>query len=93
VGVALAILLLAGLLFAAPEYLWVGLLLIIIVSVSIEALVRRRFLRLLLDLTIILAVVAGVILVVTNLVLFIAAALLTIGGLILRDNLRELRRA
>ena len=92
VGVALAILILAVLLFVAPEYLWVGLLLIIIVSVSIEALVRRRFLRLLLDLTIILAVVAGVILLVTNFVLFVAAALLTIGGLILRDNLRELRR-
>jgi hypothetical protein len=50
------------------------------------------FLRLLLDVTIVLAVVAGIILVVTNLVLFIAVALLAVGALILRDNLRELRR-
>jgi hypothetical protein len=93
VGVSLAILVLAVLLFAAPQYLWVGLLLVIGVSIMIEALVRRRFLRLLLDVTIILAVIGAVILLASNLVLFIALALLTIGFLILRDNLRELRRA
>ncbi len=93
VGVSLAILVLAVLLFAAPQYLWVGLLLVIGVSIMIEALVRRRFLRLLLDVTIILAVIGAVILVGSNLVLFIALALLTIGFLILRDNVRELRRA
>jgi hypothetical protein len=93
VGVSLAILVLAGLLLFQPERLWLGLVLIIVVTVVIEALVRRRFLRLLLDVTIILAIVGAVIVVGSNLVLFLAVALLTIGFLILRDNLRELRRA
>ena len=92
ISVALAILLLAGLLITDTQAWWVGLVVIAAGYVAIEAVVRRRFLRLLLDLTIVLAVFAGVIIVVTNLAVFVAAVLLAIGFLILRDNLRELRR-
>ena len=93
VSVALAILLLAGLLITDTRDWWVGLLVIVAGYVAIEAVVRRRFLRLLLDLTIVLAIIAGAIVVITNLPVFIAAGLVAIGVLILRDNVRELRGA
>jgi len=93
ISVALAILLLAGLLITDTRDWWVGLLVIVAGYVAIEALVRRRFLRLLLNLTIVLALVAGAIVVFTNLPVFIAAGLVAIGFLILRDNVRELRNA
>ena len=93
ISVALAILLLAGLLITDTRDWWVGLLVIVAGYVAIEALVRRRFLRLLLNLTIVLALVAGAIVVFTNLPVFIAAGLVAIGFLILRDNVRELRSA
>jgi amino acid transporter len=46
-----------------------------------------------LELTILLAVAGAAILLVTNLALFVAAGLLAIGYMVLRDNVRELRRA
>ena len=91
VGVALSILILGALLIARPQDLWIGLIVIIVASIAIEAIVRRRFLRLLLDLTIVLAVVGAVILVVLNLALFAALGLLAIGVVILRGNVSELR--
>jgi hypothetical protein len=93
ISVALAILLLAVLFITDAGAWWVGLIVVAAGYVAIEALVRRRFLRLLLNLTIMLAIVAGVIVVVTNLPVFVAAGLLAIGFLILRDNVRELRSA
>jgi hypothetical protein len=93
VSVALAVLLLGALLITGAAPWWVGLVVIAGGYVAIEALVRRRFLRLLLDLTILLAVVAAVIVVVTHLAVFVAAGLLAIGVIILRDNVRELRRS
>jgi ABC-type multidrug transport system fused ATPase/permease subunit len=93
VSVALAVLLLGGLLITGAAPWWLGLVVIAAGYVAIEALVRRRFLRLLLDLTIVLAVIAGVIVVVTHLAVFVAAGLLAVGFVILRDNVRELRRA
>jgi hypothetical protein len=93
VSVALAILLLGALLITDAAPWWVGLLVIAAGYVVLEALVRRRFLRLLLELTILLAVAGAAILLVTNLALFVAAGLLAIGYMVLRDNVRELRRA
>jgi hypothetical protein len=57
----------------------------------IEAVVRRRFLQLLLQVTILLAMVGVVILVREYVSWSIALVLLIVGLLILRDNLRELR--
>ncbi len=71
----------------------VGLVVIAAGYVVIEALVRRRFLRLLLDLTIVLAIVGAAILLYSSLVLFVALGLVIIGFIILRDNVRELRQA
>jgi hypothetical protein len=92
VSVALAILLLGVLLISDARDWWVGLVVIVAGYVAIEALVRRRFLRLLLNVTVLLALVAGAIVVVTYLPAFVALGLLAIGFLILRDNVRELRR-
>jgi len=90
-SVAAAILLLGGLLITDLAPWWVGMIVILAGFVAIEALVRRRFLQLLLDLTVGLAIVGAAILLVTNLGLFIAVGLLGVGGIILRDNLREVR--
>ena len=93
ISVALAILLLGALLITEPGLWWVGLVVVAVGYVVIEALVRRRFLRLLLDLTILLAGIAAVALVVTHLAASVAIVLLAIGFVILRDNVREMRRA
>jgi hypothetical protein len=93
IGVSLAILLYGILLFTNPWAWWIGLLAIGAAALGIEALVRRRFLRLLLDVTIILAFAGGIILVSANLPLMIAVGLLGIGLFVLRDNIRELQPA
>ncbi|MCJ7710149.1 MAG: hypothetical protein MUQ32_04895 [Chloroflexi bacterium] len=91
VGIATAIVLLGALLIAGVEWWWVALPVILAGYVAIEALVRRRFLILLLDVTVLLAVIAALILIETYLLEGIAVLLLAIGILILRDNVRELR--
>jgi hypothetical protein len=91
IGVALAIVLYGILLFTNPSAWWIGLLAIGAAAFGIEALVRRRFLRLLLNVTIILAFVGGIILVSAHLPLMVAVGLLGIGLFVLRDNIRELR--
>jgi hypothetical protein len=93
VSVAMAILLLGALLITDVAPWWVGLIVIAAGYVAIEALVRRRFLRLLLEVTVLLALAGGAILLVTYIGAFIAGALIAIGVVILRDNLRELRQA
>jgi hypothetical protein len=93
ISVALAVLLLGALLITGAAPWWLGLVVIVAGYVAIEALVRRRFLRLLLDLTILLAIVGAAILLYTSLMVFVAVGLLAIGYVILRDNVRELRRA
>ena len=93
ISVALAVLLLGALLITRAAPWWVGLIGIAVGFVAIEALVRRRVLRLLLDLTILLAIVGAAILVYTSLAEFVALGLLAIGFVILRDNVRELRQA
>ena len=93
ISVALAVLLLGALLITEAAPWWLGLVVVVTGYVVIEALVRRRFLRLLLNLTILLAIVGGAILLYTSLMVFVAVGLLAIGFVILRDNVRELRRA
>ncbi len=91
VSVGVALVLLFVIVFAAPSWWWIGVSLIVAGYVGIEALVRRRFLALLLDVVIILAVLGSLILIWSYFPEFIAIALLVIGFLILRDNIRELR--
>ncbi len=91
VGIATAIVLLGALLIIGVDWWWVGLPVILAGYVAIEALVRRRFLILLLNLTVLLAIIAALILAKTYLLEAIAIVLLAIGILILRDNVRELR--
>jgi hypothetical protein len=92
VSVGIALVLIFVIMFTAPWWWWIGLLVIIAGYVAIEALVRRRFLALLLDTTIILAVIGSLILIWSYVPEFIAVALLVIGFVILRDNIRELRQ-
>jgi hypothetical protein len=91
VSVALALGLMGGLLVMDPAHWWVGLVVVIVAYTVIEAVVRRRVLQLLLQVTILLAIVSVVILVRENVTWSIALVLLVVGVMILRDNLRELR--
>ena len=91
VSVALALGLMGTLLFMDPANWWLGLLIVVIAYTIIEAVVRRRLLQLLLQVTMLLAI-AGVVILVREYVSWsIALVLLLVGLLILRDNLRELR--
>jgi membrane-bound ClpP family serine protease len=93
VSVAFAVVLLGVLLIFNVSWWWIGVLVIVAGYVAIEALVRRRFLALLLDVTIVLAVIGALIVVGAYLPEFIAVALLAVGVVILRDNVRELRQS
>jgi hypothetical protein len=91
VGIAAAMVLLGALLIFEVAWWWVGLLVILGGYAVIEALVRRRFLVLLLNVTVLLALIATLILAGSHLLEGIAIVLLAIGVLLLRDNVRELR--
>jgi hypothetical protein len=91
VSVALALGFMGGLLVLDTANWWLGLLVVVIAYTVIEAVVRRRLLQLLLQVTILLAVTGVVILVREYVTWSIALVLLLVGLLILRDNLRELR--
>jgi hypothetical protein len=91
VSVALALGVMGTMLIMDIGQWWVGLLVVVAAYTVIEAVVRRRFLQLLLQVTILLAMVGVVILVREYVSWSIALVLLVVGLLILRDNLRELR--
>jgi hypothetical protein len=91
VGIAAAMVLLGGLLIVGVSWWWVGLVAILAGYIVIEALVRRRLLDLLLNVTVLLALIAAVILVGSHLLEGMAIVLFAIGFLLLRDNVRELR--
>ncbi len=74
-----------------PGRIWGALAAVAVAYIAIETIIRRRVLQTLLDLTLILAGIAVVVLVATSLVLVLALVVLAVGLVILRDNLRELR--
>jgi hypothetical protein len=91
VSVALALGVMSTMLILDFGQWWVGLLVVVVAYTVIEAVVRRRFLQLLLQVTILLAMIGVVILVREYVSWSIALGLLVVGLLILRDNVRELR--
>jgi hypothetical protein len=91
ISVAALLFLLALLLFLGSDTWWIGVPALIFGYVGIEALVRRRFLDLLLNVTALLAVIGALILFRVYFVQAIILAVAAIGLLILRDNVRELR--
>jgi hypothetical protein len=91
IGVGLAVFLIGFVLFIEPAWIVPTLLAVVIGYVAIETIIRRRVLTTLLDLTLILAGIALLLLAVQNYVVVIAFAILAVGIVILRDNIRELR--
>jgi hypothetical protein len=91
ISVAALLFLLALLIFLGSETWWIGVPALIFGYVGIEALVRRRFLDLLLNVTALLAVIGALILLREYFVQAVILAVAAIGILILRDNVRELR--
>ncbi len=91
IGVGLAVFLIGFVLFVEPAWIIPALLIVIVGYVAIETIIRRRVLETLLDVTLILSAIALLLLAVQNYVVVIALAILAVGIVILRDNLRELR--
>ena len=91
ISVAALLFLLALLIFLGSETWWIGVPALVFGYVGIEALVRRRFLDLLLNVTALLAVIGALILLREYFVQSVILAVAAIGILILRDNVRELR--
>ena len=91
VGVGLAVLLIGGILVVDPGRIWGALLIVVIGYVAIETVIRRRVIQTLLDITLILAAVALLVVAVGNFVFVLALAVVAVGVVILRDNVRELR--
>jgi hypothetical protein len=74
-----------------PSWIWAALLVVGFGYVAIETIIRRRVLETLLDFTLLLAAIALILIVVQNFLFVVAIAVLAVGFVILRDNLRELR--
>jgi hypothetical protein len=91
IGVGLAVFFIGLVLVLEPGWIWMALLVVVVGYIAIETIVRRRVLQTLLDLTLILAGITLVLLAVQNLVFVLALAVVAVGLVILRDNLRELR--
>ncbi len=91
IGVGLAVILVGGVLVVDPGRIWAALVIVAAGYFAIETVIRRRVIRTLLDVTLILAGISLVVLVVDNFVFMLAVAVLAIGLVILRDNVRELR--
>jgi lysylphosphatidylglycerol synthetase-like protein (DUF2156 family) len=71
--------------------IWAAILIALVGYIVLESLFRRRFLDLLLRVTVFLALVGALILVVTNAWLLVLAVVLVIAVLTLVDNFREIR--
>ena len=88
---SLLLILIAGLLYLKLVPIWATFLIAIGGYVVLESLFRRRFLDLLLNLTVFLAAIGVVILVLTNALLLVLLIVLFVALLTLVDNLREIR--
>jgi hypothetical protein len=91
IGVGLSVFLIGAVLVVEPSWIWAALLVVCFGYVAIETIIRRRVLETLLDVTLILASIALVLIVFQNFLFVVAIVVLAVGFVILRDNLRELR--
>jgi hypothetical protein len=91
IGVGLAVLFLGLVLILDPGSIWIALIVVAAGYVAIETIIRRRVLQTVLDLTLVLAGIALVLIAAQNLVLVLALSVVAVGVVILRDNVRELR--
>ena len=80
----------AGLVFFASQYVWVGLALALIFFVVIESILRGAFVETVAWVTLLLAMVASVILFIHFWKWIILAALLVMGVSLMVQRLREL---
>jgi hypothetical protein len=91
ISVGLVMLAFVGIIFFARQYLFTGLISMVSLLVLIEAGFRRQLIRLIGNLTILLAIIAAIILIIdffwTILVIFVIVA----GSYIMLENIKELR--
>jgi uncharacterized coiled-coil protein SlyX len=90
VSLSLLLFVIAGLVFFASHYVWVGLALALIGFVVIDSILRGAFVETVAWVTLLLAMVASVILFIHFWKWIILAALLVMGGSLMLQRLREL---
>ena len=78
------------LIFFSPEYLWAGLLLVVLVFVLIESVLRGAFVETVARITVLLALLSTFILFITFWKVILVAALVGTGLFLLFQRLREL---
>jgi len=91
VSVSLLLLLLIGLLYTGVVAGWAAFTIAIAGYVVVEAAFRRRLLSLGLAITVLLAIVGGIILAITYSTELVILAIAAVALLTLADNVRELR--
>jgi hypothetical protein len=90
VSLSLLLFVIAGLVFFAPQYIWAGLAVILILFVTAESILRGAFVQTVGRITLILAMLAGLILFIHFWKWIILAALLAMGVSLMVQRLREL---
>jgi len=90
-SVGLVMLSFVGIIFFARQYLFTGLVSMITLLVIIEAGFRRQLVRLISNLTIILAIIAAIILIVEFFWTIIVVLVILAGSYIIWGNIKELR--
>jgi uncharacterized membrane protein len=90
VSLSLLLFVIAGLIFFAPHYVWVGLAVILMLFVTAESILRGAFVQTVGRLTLILAMLASLILFIHFWKWIIVAALVVMGVSLMVQRLREL---
>ncbi len=91
VSVSLLLIATIALIYLGVLSVWVAILVVIAAYAFVEAAFQRRLTTLLLRLTLILAVIGAIVLAVTYAVQALVVMLIGLAGIILLDNVRELR--
>jgi hypothetical protein len=91
VSVGLVMLAFVGMIFFARQYMFIGLIVMLCLLVLIEAGFRQQLLRLIRNLTIMLAIAAAIILMIESFWIIIVVMVVTAGSYIIWENIKELR--
>ena len=90
-SISLMLVAIAALLWFAPQYVWIGTVLLVTVFVLFEAVLRGRFVAMVGTVTTVLALVTAVILFFTYLDVVVIGGLVALALVLMAQKLRELR--
>jgi hypothetical protein len=90
ISLSLMLFAVAGLIFFAPNFIWAGLVIIMILFVLAESILRGAFIDTMSRITLILALISALILFIHFWVYIVVGALLAMGSFLMLQRLREL---